>query len=140
VLSGIVGRTVMLNNNSVWGLQNNGKLTDIAYQAWEKGVNEENATYPRLTTLSNKNNYNTSTLWARNGNFLKISNLEVGYNLPERWVEKISVKGVRLFLNTYNLISFDTISEINLDAEVPDAGVSGYPVMRVYNTGLSVKF
>ncbi len=140
VLSGILGRTVMLNNNSVWGLQNNGKVTDIAYQAWEKGVNEESATYPRLTTLSNKNNYNTSSLWARSGNYLRVTNLEVGYNLPARWMAKIGVKGVRVFLNTYNLISFDTMSEFNLDAEVPDAGVSGYPVMRVYNTGLSVKF
>jgi TonB-linked SusC/RagA family outer membrane protein len=140
VLSGILGRTVILNNNSVWGLQGNGKVTDIAYQAWEMGVNEESASYPRLTTLSNKNNYNTSSLWTRSGNYIRVSNLEIGYNLPERWVTKISVRGIRIFLNTYNLISFDAISEVNLDAEVPDAGVTGYPVMRVYNTGLSVKF
>ncbi|MCX6225997.1 MAG: TonB-dependent receptor [Bacteroidia bacterium] len=140
VLSGILGRTVLLTNNSVWVLQNNNKVTNIAYQAWEKGVNEDNATYPRLTTLNNKNNYNNSTLWARSGNYLKIINLEIGYNLPDNLMAKINVKGVRLFLNTYNLLSFDSISENNLDPEVPDAGVSGYPVMRVYNTGISVKF
>lgn len=140
VLSGIAGRTVLLTNNSMWVLQNNGKVTDIAYEAWEKGVNEETATYPRLTTLNNKNNYNNSTLWTRSGNYLKITNLEIGYNLPEKWMAKINVKGIRLFLNTYNLIHFDTISETGLDSEVPDAGVNGYPMMRVYNTGLSVKF
>lgn len=140
VLSGILGRTVLITNNSVWILQNNNKATDIAYQAWEKGVNEDNATYPRLTTLNNKNNYNNSTLWARSGNFMKINNLEIGYNLPEKLLAKIRVKEIRLFLNTYNLFSFDSITEINLDPEVPDAGVSGYPVMRVYNTGISVKF
>jgi len=140
VLSGILGRTVLLTNNSVWVLQNNSKVTDIAYNAWEKGVNEDNATYPRLTTLNNKNNYNNSTLWARSGNYLKVTNLEIGYSLPGKWLTKINVKEVRLFLNTYNLMSFDSISEYHLDAEVPDAGVSGYPIMRVYNTGISVKF
>jgi TonB-linked SusC/RagA family outer membrane protein len=140
VLSGIIGRTVLLTNNSVWILQNSNKATDLAYQAWEKGVNEDNATYPRLTTLNNKNNYTNSTLWARSGNYLKITNLEIGYNLPVQWLAKINVQGVRIFLNTYNLFSFDAISSYHLDAEVPDAGVSGYPVMRVYNTGLSVKF
>jgi TonB-linked SusC/RagA family outer membrane protein len=140
VLSGIMGRSVLLTNNSIWVLQNNTKVTDIAYEAWEKGVNEDNATYPRLTTLNNKNNYNNSTLWVRNGNYLKITNLEVGYNLPSRWLAKINIAQVRLFLNTYNLMSFDTITETSLDAEVPNAGVTGYPVMRVYNSGISVKF
>lgn len=140
VISGILGRTVMLTNNSIWILQNNGKVTDIAYGAWEQGVNEESATYPRLTTLNNKNNYNTSTLWARNGNYMKIINLEIGYSLPAKWMSRIRIKEFRLFVNTYNLLSLDSITETNLDAEVPDAGVSGYPVMRVYNTGLSVKF
>jgi hypothetical protein len=140
VLSGNMGRTVLLTNNSVWVLQNNTKATAIAYNAWEKGVNEDNATYPRLTTLNNKNNYNNSTLWARSGNYLKINNLEIGYSLPEKWMKKINVSGVRLFLNTYNLLSYDKIAESNIDAEVPDAGITGYPVMRVYNTGISVKF
>jgi TonB-linked SusC/RagA family outer membrane protein len=140
VLTGITGRSVLLTNNSVWILQNNNKATDIAYNAWEKGVNEETATYPRLTTLNNKNNYNNSTLWVRSGNYLKITNMEIGYNLPARVLSKIKVREIRLFVNTYNLMSFDSISENNLDAEVPDAGVTGYPVMRVYNTGISVKF
>lgn len=140
VLSGIAGRTILLTNSSVWVLQNNNKATGAAYDAWEQGVNEETALYPRLTTLNNKNNYNTSTLWARSGNYLRITNLEIGYNLPAAWATKIRVKGIRVFLNTYNFITLDTIGEINLNAEVPDAGVSGYPVMRVYNTGLSVNF
>jgi TonB-linked SusC/RagA family outer membrane protein len=140
VISGIMGRTILLTNNSVWVLQNNSKATAIAYQAWEKGVNEDNASYPRLTTLNNKNNYNNSTLWARNGNYVKIVNLEIGYNFPEKLLARINIKGIRLFINTYNLFSFSSIADYNLDAEVPNAGVSGYPVMRVYNTGLSVKF
>ena len=140
VLSGTLGRTVLLTNNSIWILQNNNKATDIAYEAWEAGVNENNADYPRLTTLNNKNNYNNSTLWAKKADYLRLVNLELGYNLPSRLMTRIGMNEVRIFLNTYNLLSFDAISQYNLDPEIPDAGVTGYPVMRVFNTGISVKF
>jgi len=140
VLNGTLGRTVLLTNNSMWVLQNNNKATDVAYDAWEQGVNEDNAAYPRLTTLSNKNNYNVSTLWAKSGDYLKITNLEVGYNLPDKLLAKAGISGVRVFVNTYNLFSFDSIGQYNMDPEVPNAGISGYPVMKVYNTGISVKF
>jgi hypothetical protein len=140
VLSGMVGRTVYVTNNAMWVLQNNNKATDIAYGAWEKGVNEDNASYPRLTTLSNKNNYNSSSLWARSGDFIRLTNLEVGYSLPAKVLAKIKLKQVRFFVNAYNLFSLDSMKEFNLDPEVPDAGVSGYPVMKVYNTGVNVNF
>ena len=140
VLSGMVGRTVYVTNNSMWVIQNNNKATDIAYGAWEKGVNEDNATYPRLTTLSNKNNYNSSTLWAKSGDFVRLTNIEVGYSLPAKVLAKIKLKQVRFFVNAYNLFSIDSMKQYNLDPEVPDAGVSGYPVMKVYNTGVNVNF
>lgn len=140
VLSGSLGRTVLLTNNSIWILQNNNKATDIAYDAWEAGVNEDNADYPRLTTLNNKNNYNNSTLWAKKADYLRLVNLELGYNLPSSLVTRIGMNEVRVFLNTYNLLSFDAIGQYNLDPEIPDAGVSGYPVMKVFNMGISVKF
>ena len=140
VLSGMVGRTLLLTNNSMWILQNLNKATDVAYDAWEQGVNEDNASYPRLTTLSNKNNYNSSTLWAKSGDFLRVTNLEIGYSLPSKLLVKVGVKEVRVFISTYNLFSFDSVKKYNLDAEVPNAGVSGYPVMKVFNTGLSLKF
>lgn len=140
VLNGMIGRTILLTNNSMWILQSNNKATDVAYEAWEQGVNEDNATYPRLTTLNNKNNYNVSTLWAKSGDFLKITNLELGYSLPSKLISRVGIKELRIFVNTYNLFSFDSVRQYNLDAEVPNAGVSGYPVMKVYNTGISLKF
>lgn len=140
VLTGMVGRSLMITNNSMWVLQNNNKATDIAYGAWEKGVNEDNATYPRLTTLSNKNNYNNSSLWAQNGDFMRLTNLEIGYSIPAKLLAKIKLRQVRFFVNGYNLFSLDSLKQYNLDPEVPDAGVSGYPVMKVYNTGVNVNF
>jgi len=66
--------------------------------------------------------------------------VEVGYSLPAKLLAKMKLRQVRFFVNAYNLLSFDSLKQYNLDPEVPDAGVSGYPVMKVYNTGVNVNF
>ena len=140
ILNGIQGRTILLQNSTVWVIQNNNKATSIAYQAWEKGVNESTAKYPRLTTMNNPNNYRASTLWTEKGDFLKLSNLEIGYSFPRSLTNRLKMSELRIFVNGYNLLSFDTLKDFNLDAEVPDAGVTMYPSMRVFNAGISIKF
>ena len=140
ILNGIQGRTILLQNSTVWVIQNNNKATSIAYQAWEKGVNESTAKYPRLTTMNNPNNYRASTLWTEKGDFLKLSNLEIGYSFPRSLTNRLKMSELRIFVNGYNLLSFDTLKDFNLDAEVPNAGVTMYPSMRVFNAGISIKF
>lgn len=140
LLSGVANRSVYLNNVTVWGLQNNNNATSILYGAWEQGVNETGASYPRLTTENNLNNYRSSSFWIKNGNFLRISNLELGYQLPASILQKIKIKQVRLHVNAQNLFSFHHLKDYNLDPEVVDAGISGYPNMRVFNVGLNIKF
>ena len=140
VLNGILGRTIILSNNSVWILQGNNKATDIAYDSWQAGVNENDAKYPRLTTMSNNNNYNHSTFWARSGDYLRLTNLEIGYSLSPSILSERGIREIRFFLNAYNLFSIDATKKYNLDPEVPNAGVTGYPVMRIFNSGLNINF
>ncbi len=140
LLSGYAGRSVMLSNASVWILQNNGNVTNLAYGAWEAGVREDNATYPRLTTEANKNNYRNSTYWIKNGNFLRLSNVEVGYSFPQKWINKLKMNDLRLYVNGQNLLTFDHLGDYNLDPEVLDAGITGYPMTRAVNVGLKLKF
>lgn len=138
-LSGVANRSVYLCNSAIWGLKSN-KATDIMFGAWEKGVNEENATYPRLTTENNLNNYRSSSFWIKNGNFLRFDNLEIGYQLPNKILKSINIKQIRFYISGHNLFSFDGLKKYNLDPEVLDAGITGYPVMRSFNFGLNIKF
>lgn len=141
LLSGYAGRSVYMDNNSnAWSLYNNSNATRLAYGAWEAGVREDNATYPRLTTESNKNNYRSSTYWLKNGNFLRLSNLELGYSFPQKWLSKISLKALRLYVNGQNLFTADHLGDFNVDPEVISAGITDYPVVRTFNVGLSLKF
>ncbi|MDP4237868.1 MAG: TonB-dependent receptor [Bacteroidota bacterium] len=138
LFTGIANRSLFMNNNVFWGMQDNNNITaEVAENSW--GVSS-NPTYPRLTTLLNPNNYQPSSLWLKNVDFLRIQTLEVGYSLPKKMLSKANISEVRFFVNAYNLFSFDSLGKYNLSAEIPNAGVTLYPETRVINIGTSLKF
>jgi TonB-linked SusC/RagA family outer membrane protein len=140
LLTGIANRSIYVDNNVLWGMQNNNKITATVYDAWQQGVNEATALYPRLTTEANEHNYQSSDIWLFSGNYLRIQNVEIAYNLPEKLLKKVTIKSCRIFANGFNLLSFDQLKKFNLSAEYPNAGVTAYPETRVFNFGINVKF
>ncbi len=73
----------------------------------------------------------------RNGAFLRLKQLEVGYSLPERIISKARIKQVRFYLNSTNLF---TITGFKLwDVEMGGNGLA-YPIQRVFNGGVQVSF
>ena len=55
-------------------------------------------------------------------------------------LERLKISDIRFFINAYNLISFDDMSQYNISAEIPNAGVTLYPETRVINVGTSLRF
>ena len=91
------------------------------------------ATSPRLTT-GNANNTAYSTLYVRNGDYIRLKNAEVSYNLPYGWVKKLKLAGVRLFANGENLVILYGYKGID-----PEVTYGAYPIQRVVNAGFTVK-
>ncbi|MDR2086536.1 MAG: TonB-dependent receptor [Dysgonamonadaceae bacterium] len=139
-LTGVANRSIFISNNVLWGMQNNNKITATARDAWQQGVNETSALYPRLTTEANNHNYRESDIWQFSGNYIRLQNVEIGYRLPENLLQKVHIAGCRFFVNGFNLLSFDQLKKFNLSAEYPDAGVTAYPETRVFNIGINLKF
>lgn len=138
LFTGIANRSLMMTNNVFRGMQNNTKLTqEVAENSW--GVATD-PTYPRLTTLASPHNYQASTLWMKEVDFLRIQTIELGYSLPKSVLAHLKISDIRFFVNAYNLISFDDMSQYNISAEIPNAGVSLYPETRVINVGTSLRF
>ncbi|UCS91654.1 TonB-dependent receptor [Echinicola marina] len=132
LFQGVANRSVYLNGPLVWAFQDYANAAPIAMGRWTPET-AENATYPRLTTINNNNNYRFSSFWQRNGSFLKLRNVEVGYEIPTQLLNKIGLNGGRVFLNGNNLLSFDNLD--NYDAE----NISGYPNLKSYNIGVQIK-
>ena len=73
----------------------------------------------------------------RDASYLKLKNAEIGYRIPQRVMDKINMRGVRVFLNGINLLCFDKLGFV--DPEV-DNGTGNYPQQRTINLGVQVDF
>lgn len=105
-----------------------------------------NASYPRLSYTDNgngnttiyeyKNNYRNSTYWLRNGSYLRLKTVDIGYTLPKKWVNKIRFNNIRIFVVGTNLLTF---SDFKLwDPEMGDPRGESYPLAKSITMGLSV--
>ena len=105
-----------------------------------------NGTLPRLTRLDNNYNSRVSDAWIENGNFLKISNIQIGYNVPRNLLSPIGITAARVYLSVQNLCTISPYNKYG-DPEVGQSSViySGldtgrYATPRTYMLGLNVTF
>lgn len=120
-------------------------LKDSYDKVWRKG-NESTATLPRLTVVDNNHNVRCSDAWVKNGDFLRLSNLQVGYTLPKMIASKVGITNARIYVAVQNLL---TISGYNKYGD-PECGQSSvlfsgldtgrYPMPRTFMFGLNVTF
>ncbi len=112
-------------------------LSVIADNYWSENNPNPNAFWPRLSTYEISNNQQQSTWWQRNGDFLRLKNVEFGYTLPEKSTGIFSGLNTRIYFTGLNLLTF---SKFDLwDTEMGGNGL-GYPPQKIYNLGLQVKF
>ena len=112
-----------------------GRWIDSSISGDEATMNT-NATYPRLSYGGNSNNYRNSTFWLQNGSYLRLKTLEVGYNLPQRWVNKIYSKNIRVFFIGQNLLTF---SDFKLwDPEMGSTTGTHYPLAKTFSFGFNI--
>lgn len=113
----------------------NGLLKEIANDHWSEDNRNSYAFWPRLSGYPIDNNNTTSTWWMRDGSFLRLKSVEIGYNLPQRFLNKYHIGNARLYVNGTNLFS---ISKFKMwDVEMGGDGI-GYPIQRVFNIGLNI--
>ncbi|WP_205511095.1 SusC/RagA family TonB-linked outer membrane protein [Longitalea arenae] len=132
--------------NSAWNqtvaFVNNTTVYPMAANAWayypDQGIDTRAvADYPRLTTKANDNNYRASSFWMKRGNFLRLRNAELGYNLPAAALKKLHLDKLRVYISAVNAFTWSYIGEqYDLDPETP----AGYPGMRSFNAGISLTF
>ncbi len=96
---------------------------------WVKG------NYAYTGTLPDGN----STFNVENGAYLRLKSVELGYTLPSRWVTKIGIKNLRVYVNAYNLFTITKVDYV--DPEHPnDTYGYLYPLNKTVSAGLNVKF
>lgn len=107
-----------------------------AKNAWT--LDNPDSNYPRLGSTVSNGGVNRSSFYYRNAAFLRLKNLEIGYTIPQKAFGKVPVKGLRVYLAGYNLLTLSGLKEI--DPETSDEGFQNYPQMRIFNAGVKLTF
>lgn len=128
--------SAVLNTQSVyWPLVDNVTISQHYYDNRWTPENQY-AKYPRLTTQSNNNNFQTNTLWLTDRSFLKLRNVEIYYKLPKQWMKSTKVlSNARIYVRGNDLLCFDHIKI----ADPESYGVKN-PLTRSVVAGITIGF
>jgi len=145
MFQGVAGAERVLNGSSVNpfnGGGGSGNLYSNIGDRWTEENPDQNAFYPRLSygseTTSNINNFQKSTWWVRNMNFLRLKTLQISYNLPKPWVNKVHLKNAAVYVMGANLF---TLSRFKLwDPELNTDNGASYPNTTSYSVGINFTF
>lgn len=102
------------------------------------------STIPRVTQLDPNDNWRSSDLYIKNGAYLRLKNLQLGYSLPAAWMKKIHFRKIRVYFSAENLF---TITKYDgFDPEIGSGGTSlgidygCYPQSRTLSVGANIAF
>jgi len=131
----------IISNQEGPGMRQHGGSVRPYYPIWAGDVwtpENPDAKYPRPIGKNwAESGTNASSFWIRNGAYLRLKNLNVGYRLPNNWVQTVGLTSAQFFFNGYNIFSIADVKEFH-DPE--QKNYDSYPVMRSYTLGLDLKF
>lgn len=122
-------------------------LTDVAEPGnrWiskeisgDPATENPDAKYPRLSYGGSENNYRASSFWLRNGQYLRLKTLEVGYTIPNKFVNKLRISNARIYFLGNNLALWDDLKL--WDPELASGDGMRYPISKSYTIGLKIGF
>lgn len=96
-----------------------------------------NSNIPALSTYNNNNETRVSSYYVENGSFLKMRNIQIGYNVPKAVANKLYMERLRFYLSAQNLLTIKSSSFTGVD---PENANFGYPIPMNITFGLNVTF
>lgn len=118
----------------------NGGMMEFAVAERWTPENAEQAIRPRLTlNYANPNDYLPSTMWMRDGSYLRLRNVEFSYRFNQAILKKaLGINGLRIYANGQNLFTWDKLKVIDPEGSMADSW--RYPQLKVYNIGIKIDF
>lgn len=135
MFQGAAGRkTFWLTGNNNSNLATGGRLA-VTTEHWTEPWSIENRD-GTWTRMGSSNNRRKSTFYLDNLAYLRLKNLQLGYNLPKAVLQKIHIGAFRVYLSADNIFTVSAFR--GLDPEKTNVN-DGYPLMRTFTCGLSIE-
>lgn len=151
--SGGAGFTWFQNWETRWAFQNNGNLNTIFEDRWHRAdPYDVNSTWIPGKYPANRvnpgfghsdyelNGQRNSTFWLHGVKYLRARTIELGYTLPTGLLAKAKIRKARVYVNGYNLFSFDNLKQYAVDPETTDDNGLQFPQSKVLNFGVNLTF
>lgn len=94
---------------------------------------------PSITPLSSNNAY-ASTFWYRDGSYLRLKTLQIGYSLPQSALRFLGITALRFYVQGANLLTFSGLTKYGIDPEQPGVNNGYYPQQKTYQLGVKITF
>lgn len=99
-----------------------------------------NASGPR--TFNRGNEYwigQGNTFWLHETDYIRLKNVEIGYNIPDNIMRRLHVQRLRVYVNAFNFLTYSPDMK-DFDPELGTGSGQGYPLQKILNGGISVTF
>lgn len=126
------GADEFLSGNYYW-VDGNDKYSELVRGAWTPET-KATATYPRLSSQTNSNNYRQSTFWKYDNEFFQIRRVQLSYDMPASVSKLLLMRALNVFVDASNLYQFSPSRQIR------ELNVSSEPSYRVFSIGLNASF
>ncbi len=95
-------------------------------------------TYPAIRKDNSSHvNFRKSDFWITNVRYIRLRNIELGYNFDQKIFKKL---GLRVYVNASNLFSIDNVKKYEIDPEISSGNALVYPQQRLFNAGFNITF
>ncbi len=122
----------LMNNDYYW-VDGDNKYSEVVLNRWTEN-NKTTATFPRLSSQQNNNNFRSSDFWLYKADRFNLSKVQVTYNLSHNVLLKTFVKDLGIYVSGANLYTFSK------NRKIMELSVAGTPQFRNYNVGIRAKF
>ncbi|SEW24511.1 TonB-dependent receptor [Chitinophaga arvensicola] len=139
LFQGATHTDLRLENEAVYEFFQGGKVKPFHLGRWTPET-AATATYPRLHSSTNGNNHRASSFWVKDASYLRLKNAEIGYQLPKKWIKPVGLSYFRIYANGMNLLTWDKLKDYQVDPEIGDGNGAMYPIQRIWNFGIDVRF
>lgn len=135
-----------LNAQYVIPLSNSSSVKPWQLDYWSE--QNKDASLPRVS-ITSANNVQNSSFWMRDAAYLRLKNIQLGYDIPQTLVTKLGLESAFVYLNGQNIFTETNFyqgydPEINYNASSADGVTLGnggfYPQVKTFSFGVDLKF
>jgi hypothetical protein len=130
--TGFIGADGYKNSSYYW-VDGDDKYSEVVLGRWTEAT-KNTATYPRLSSISNSNNFRNSTFWMYSTNSFNIDRVQLTYELPGKFNKKLRVKESSIYIDGTDVL------RISKNKDILNLNVGGQPFYSSFSMGLKVMF